>query len=59
VTGRHDHVVGYRDAFGLLEHYPRATFAVLDDAGHNAILEQPRVVGALLTEWLRRLPGPA
>ncbi|MBO9553491.1 alpha/beta hydrolase [Cellulomonas sp.] len=59
LTGRHDHVVGYRDAFGLLEHYPRATFAVLDDAGHNAILEQPRVVEALLTEWLRRLPGPA
>ncbi|GIG23265.1 hydrolase [Cellulomonas chitinilytica] len=56
VTGRHDHVVGYRDAFELLEHYPRATFAVLDDAGHNAILEQPAVVDALLTQWLHRLP---
>ncbi|MGY4644711.1 alpha/beta fold hydrolase [Cellulomonas sp. URHB0016] len=55
VTGRHDHVVGYQDAMRLLPHYPRATFAVLDDAGHNAYLEQPVVVAALLTEWLDRV----
>jgi len=55
VTGRHDHVVGYRDAMGLLARYPRATFAVLADAGHNAQLEQPALVSALLTEWLDRV----
>jgi pimeloyl-ACP methyl ester carboxylesterase len=55
ITGRHDHVVGYRDAFGLLPHYPRATYAVLDDAGHNAHFEQPAVVSALLREWLDRV----
>lgn len=55
VTGRHDHVVGYRDAFALLDHYPRATAVVLDDAGHNAHLEQPVLVAALLREWLARV----
>ncbi|MBU5422754.1 alpha/beta hydrolase [Cellulomonas hominis] len=54
VAGRHDHVVGYRDALRLLADHPRATVAVLDDAGHNAHLERPDVVGALVTEWLGR-----
>ncbi len=55
VTGRHDHVVGYRDALGVLDHYPRATAAVLDDAGHNAHLEQPDLVAALVRAWLERV----
>ena len=28
-------VVGYRDAYGLLERFPHATFATLDEAGHT------------------------
>jgi pimeloyl-ACP methyl ester carboxylesterase len=55
VAGRHDHVVGYRDALRLLADHPRATVAVLDDAGHNAHLERPDVAGALVTEWLGRV----
>lgn len=55
VTGRQDQIVGYRDAWRLLEHYPRATFAVLDGAGHNTHLEQPGPVAGLLTDWLRRV----
>ena len=35
LTGRRDKSVGYADQFALLPHYPRATFAVLDVAGHN------------------------
>jgi pimeloyl-ACP methyl ester carboxylesterase len=54
VTGRQDHVVGYRDAWARFEHYPRASFVVLDGAGHNLHLEQPEVVAALVTDWLRR-----
>ena len=38
ITGRQDFVVGYRDAWGILEQYPRATFVVFDRAGH--MLEQ-------------------
>jgi pimeloyl-ACP methyl ester carboxylesterase len=34
LLGRQDNVVGYRDAWDVVENYPRATFAVLDRAGH-------------------------
>lgn len=57
ITGRQDHVVGYRDAFKLLENYPRATISVLDGAGHNAHLDQPELVRSLIGEWLSRLPA--
>ena len=46
ITGRQDHVVGYQDAWKLIERYPRATFAVLDMAGHNLQIEQPDVFEA-------------
>jgi pimeloyl-ACP methyl ester carboxylesterase len=55
LTGRQDHSVGYRDQFALLAHYPRATFAVLDVAGHNLQIEQPRLFDALMGEWLDRV----
>jgi len=34
LTGRQDSVCGYGGAWELLEHFARATFAVLDGAGH-------------------------
>lgn len=55
IAGRQDHVVGYRDAWAHIEHYPRATYAMLDAAGHNVHLEQPAVTAALVTEWLARV----
>lgn len=55
ITGRQDHVTGYRDAYRILESYPRATFTVLDRAGHNAHLEQPALFDALVHEWLDRV----
>lgn len=55
VTGRQDHIVGYVDQLGLLEHYPRATYLLLDDAGHNPQLEQPTLVAAALQDWSRRV----
>lgn len=55
LTGRQDHVVGYRDAWARIEHYPRATFATLDASGHNVHLERPALTGALLTDWLGRM----
>jgi pimeloyl-ACP methyl ester carboxylesterase len=53
--GRQDHAVGYRDAWQILENYPRATFAVLDRAGHNAHIEQAVLFNALMGEWLERV----
>jgi pimeloyl-ACP methyl ester carboxylesterase len=55
LTGRQDATVGYARAWELLEHYPRATFAVLDRAGHALPHEQPELLRALVTEWLGRV----
>ncbi|SOE02130.1 alpha/beta fold hydrolase [Blastococcus haudaquaticus] len=57
VTGRQDHVVGYVDALTVAPHYPRATFATLDGAGHNAHLDRPRIVAALVDDWLTEIKG--
>ena len=57
VLGRQDLVVGYRTAVDLMEHYPRATVAVLDRAGHILPWEQPAVFKALIGDWLDRVEG--
>lgn len=55
VSGRQDSTVGYARAWEMLEHFPRATFAVLDRAGHALPHEQPGLLHALVTEWLDRV----
>jgi pimeloyl-ACP methyl ester carboxylesterase len=55
VAGRLDSTVGYAAAVDLVEDYPRATLAVLDNAGHALPHEQPELLRALLTEWLLRV----
>ena len=55
VLGRQDATVGYKDAWNILDHYPRATFAVLDRAGHNLQIEQETLFNCLVDEWLDRI----
>jgi pimeloyl-ACP methyl ester carboxylesterase len=55
LTGRQDDIVGYSDAWSRIEHYPRASFAVLDAAGHNVLFEQPGLCSALVADWLARI----
>jgi pimeloyl-ACP methyl ester carboxylesterase len=55
LTGRQDNVTGYEDVYALLPHYPYASFAVLDTAGHNLQIEQPALFNALMGEWLDRV----
>lgn len=55
LLGRQDAVSGYADALGVVERFPRATFAVLDRAGHSLAWEQPELFAALAAEWLRRV----
>ena len=55
VAGRLDSTVGYAAATDLVEHYPHATLAVVDDAGHALPHEQPNLLRALLAEWLTRV----
>lgn len=55
LTGRQDDSAGYVEQFALLPYYPRATYAVLDVAGHNLQIEQPALFDALMLEWLDRV----
>jgi pimeloyl-ACP methyl ester carboxylesterase len=55
ITARQDQIVGYRAAWDLLDNYPRATFAVLDRAGHFVPIEQDALCHALMHEWLDRV----
>lgn len=55
ITGKQDAFAGYRDAWRLVENYPRGTFAVLDRAGHLLELEQEDLFSSLVSEWLDRV----
>jgi len=39
LLGKQDDSMGYKDAWSILENFPRATFAILDRAGHNLQIE--------------------
>lgn len=55
VMGRQDSAVGYRDHWQLIENFSRASFVVLDKAGHNLQIEQDVLFTALVKEWLARI----
>jgi pimeloyl-ACP methyl ester carboxylesterase len=55
VSGRQDSVAGYRDAWEILDNYPRGTFVVLDRSGHFLGIEQEDLFQALVGEWLDRV----
>jgi pimeloyl-ACP methyl ester carboxylesterase len=55
VVGRQDSVVGYRDALRIIERFPRATFAILDGAGHLLEGERPALFAALVDDWIDRI----
>jgi pimeloyl-ACP methyl ester carboxylesterase len=54
IAGRQDSIVGYRDAWNILENYPRASYVVLDRAGHP-LEESAMLVHLLINEWLDRV----
>jgi len=55
LVGRQDALVGYRDSRKLTENYSRATFAILDRAGHGLEVEQETVFNCLVNELLDRV----
>lgn len=55
LAGRQDNIVGWADAIPLLDSFPRATYAVLDRAGHGVRAEQNGLFRALVGEWLDRI----
>jgi pimeloyl-ACP methyl ester carboxylesterase len=58
-TGRQDCLVGYRDAWKLINNYPRSSFVLLDMAGHGLQIEQTLLFNALVIEWLKRVKSEA
>lgn len=54
ITGRQDSMVGYQDAWNILEKYPRATYVVLDRAGHQ-LEDKQGLVNILINDWLDRV----
>jgi pimeloyl-ACP methyl ester carboxylesterase len=59
VAGRLDSMVGYAAAADLVDRYPHASLAVVDDAGHALPHEQPDLLRALFAEWLARVERSA
>ena len=55
LMGRQDSACGYRDIWKLIEAYPRASFIILDKAGHNLQIEQDILFGETVKEWLNRV----
>lgn len=55
LLGRQDSTVGYRDAWKIIENYPQATFAIIDQAGHNLHIEKEKIFISLVNEWLERV----
>ncbi|MEY9970799.1 pimeloyl-ACP methyl ester carboxylesterase [Lysinibacillus sp. RC46] len=54
LLGKQDSMVGYKDAFAILDKFPRAAFTILDKAGHNLQIEQANLFTNLMSEWLER-----
>ncbi|MCL2703052.1 MAG: alpha/beta hydrolase [Defluviitaleaceae bacterium] len=54
LTGRQDHVVGYKKAYELFERFPRAAYAVLDCAGHNLQIESEPLFQQFVRDWIWR-----
>src|SRR5215204_2686026 len=54
IAGRQDAVAGYQDAWKILQNYPRASYVVLDRAGHP-LEDSAELVNLLLREWLDRV----
>jgi pimeloyl-ACP methyl ester carboxylesterase len=55
LAGRQDATAGYLGPWELVEHYPRATIAVIDRAGHALLHEQSTLAQSLVVEWLARV----
>lgn len=55
ILGRQDCSVGYRHQWQILENYPRATFAILDGAGHMVWGEKTALCEVLVNDWLDRV----
>jgi pimeloyl-ACP methyl ester carboxylesterase len=55
LMGKQDSMSGYCDSMDIFKNYPRASFAILENAGHALQIEQPELFQHLTKEWLDRV----
>ena len=55
LTGRQDDHAGYSAAYDLLDRFPRATFVILDCAGHNLQIDIEPTFAHLVMDWIWRV----
>lgn len=55
LAGRQDSIVGYRGLWQIIEMYSRASFILLDRAGHALQIEQDNLFSETVKEWLSRV----
>lgn len=55
IMGNQDSFVGHGESLNIYKDYPRATFVILDNAGHALQIEQPDLFNCLTKEWLNRI----
>jgi pimeloyl-ACP methyl ester carboxylesterase len=53
-AGRRDSIAGWAHATALVDRYPRAALAVIENAGHAVMHERPDLLAAFLVDWLDR-----
>lgn len=60
LLGRDDAFIGWRMQYAeLLPLFPRATLAVVSDAGHAVVHERPALVEAAIRDWVDRMRAAA
>lgn len=55
LAGRQDHKTGYRGLWHIMDKYPRASYILLDYAGHCLQIEQDILFTESVKEWLSRV----
>jgi pimeloyl-ACP methyl ester carboxylesterase len=55
ISGKQDNCVGYEDLWRLVKDYSRASFFILDAAGHNLQIEQDILFSQMVENWLFRI----
>jgi pimeloyl-ACP methyl ester carboxylesterase len=55
IAGRQDTVVGYKDLYGILDNFPRASLLILDNGKHDIQIEQEEMFTSAVSEWLMRV----
>ncbi len=57
LAGKQDSGVGYEDQFLLSQKYKRASYMVLDGAGHGLHIEKEQIFNHMLEQWIDDIKG--